>query len=76
MPHEVFPGITVDPEVQHGRPCLAGTRTPVVSIVGALAGGSSLEAIESDYFVTEEQIRAALAYATHMLDTTQVYAAS
>ncbi|HEV7126816.1 MAG TPA: DUF433 domain-containing protein [Ktedonobacterales bacterium] len=76
MPKEVFPGITVDPAVQHGRPCLAGTRTPVVSIVGALAGGSSLEQVTLDYFVTEDQIRAALAYVTHMLDSIHVYAAS
>ncbi len=76
MPKEVFPGITIDPEVQHGRPCLAGTRTPVVSIVGALAGGSSMEQITRDYFVTAEQIHAALAYATHLLASTQVYAAS
>ena len=75
MPQEVFPGITVDREVQHGRPCFAGTRTPIASVLGALAGGSSLEEVMRNYLVTEEQIRAVLAYAAALLDSPRAYAA-
>jgi uncharacterized protein (DUF433 family) len=74
MAKEIFPGITVDPEVVHGRPVVAGTRVPVEVVVGELAGGSSFEEIMQDYHLTNEQIRAALAYATRMLSSTSVYA--
>lgn len=74
MAKEIFPGITVDPQVVHGRPVVAGTRVPVESILGELAGGSSFEEVANDYHVTAEQIRAALGYATQMLSSTTVYA--
>ena len=76
MAKEVFPGITVDPQVVHGRPVVAGTRVPVEVVVGELAGGSSFEDIMQDYHLTDEQIRAALGYATQMLSSTSVYVPS
>jgi uncharacterized protein (DUF433 family) len=75
MAKEVFPGITVDAEVVHGRPVIAGTRVPVEVVLGELAGGSSFKDLTQDYHLTDEQIRAALAYATQMLSSTTVYAA-
>lgn len=76
MAKEVFPGITIDPQVVHGRPVIAGTRVPAEVIVGELAGGSSFVDVMQDYHLTDEQIRAALAYAAHMLGSATVYAAS
>lgn len=76
MAKEVFPGITVDSEVMGGRPVIAGTRIPIEVIVGELAGGSSIEQIMSGYHLTDEQIRAALGYATQLLSATTVYAGS
>ncbi len=76
MAKEIFPGITVDPQVIHGRPVVAGTRVPVEVVVGELAGGASFEDIMQDYHLTDEQIRAALGYAAQMLSSTTVYAAS
>jgi uncharacterized protein (DUF433 family) len=73
---EIFPGITVDPQVVHGRPVVAGTRVPVEVILGELAGGSSFEEVAADYHVTAAQIRAALGYVTQMLSSITVYAAS
>lgn len=32
---EVFPGISIDPDVRFGEPCLVGTRIDVATIVGA-----------------------------------------
>jgi len=76
MAKEIFPGITLDPQVVHGRPVIAGTRVPVESVVGGLAGGSSFEDVMQDYHLTDEQIRAALAYATQLLSSTTIYAVS
>ncbi len=76
MAKEVFPGITIAPETLHGRPIIANTRVPVESIIGELAGGSSFEEVMQDYHLTDSQIRTALAYATHILGSTTVYAAS
>jgi uncharacterized protein (DUF433 family) len=76
MAKEIFPGVTVDPQVAHGRPVIAGTRVPVETVLGELAGGSSFEEVMDDYHLTNEQIRAALGYATQMLSSTTVYAAS
>jgi uncharacterized protein (DUF433 family) len=75
MAREVFPGITIDPQVVHERPVVAGTRVPVEVVVGELAGGSSFEDVMNDYHLTDEQIRAALAHAAQMLSSTIVYAA-
>ena len=36
MAKEIFPGITVDPQVVHGRPVVAGTRVPVEAVLGEL----------------------------------------
>jgi len=76
MAQEVYPGITVDRDVQYGRPCFAGTRTPIAAVLGAFAGGSSFDEVMSNYLMTEEQVRTALAYAAAQLDTPIVYAAS
>ena len=63
---EVFPGISMDPGVRFGKPCLTGTRIDVATVVGALAAGESFEAIERDYDLTHEQVLAALRYAAHV----------
>lgn len=33
---EVFPGISMDPKIRFGKPCLAGTRIDVATVLGAL----------------------------------------
>lgn len=65
---EVFPGITMDPEVRFGKPCIAGTRVDVATIVGAMAAGESVATIQEEYSLTSEQVNAALRYATHLAD--------
>ena len=73
---EVFPGVTVDPHILHGKPVLSGTRIPVALIVGQLAGGESFESVSAAYRVTDEQIRAALGYAAQLLASETVYVIS
>ncbi|MCC7082678.1 MAG: DUF433 domain-containing protein [Burkholderiales bacterium] len=63
---EIFPGISVDPGVRFGRPCLAGTRLDVATIIDALGAGESYEDVERDYQLTREQVLTALRYAAHV----------
>ncbi len=61
--------IVIDPEIQHGKPVIRGTRVPVTRIVGGLAGGMTKEEIMREYAVTEEDIEAALDYATKLIES-------
>lgn len=63
---EVFPGISMDSKIRFGKPCIAGTRIDVATVLGALASGDSVEDLVSEYQVTREQISAALRYAAHV----------
>jgi uncharacterized protein (DUF433 family) len=63
---EIFPGISMDPGIRFGKPCLAGTRIDVVTVVGALAAGESFEAVEQAYDLTHQQVLDALRYAAHV----------
>ncbi len=56
--------ILIDPNVCHGKPVIKGTRILVSTIIGAMAGGDSLETILEDYpGLTNEDIAAALEFA-------------
>jgi len=59
--------ISIDPKVCHGKPCIKGTRIMVWIIVSCLANGDSVKDILEAYpGLTEEDVRAALAYAAEM----------
>jgi uncharacterized protein (DUF433 family) len=56
--------ITIEPGKRGGRPCIRGMRIAVADVLGWLAAGMSHEQIIDDYpELTEEDIRACLAYA-------------
>ena len=63
---EVFPGISMDSRIRFGKPCLAGTRIDVATVLGGLAGGASVEDLALEYQLSREQIFAALRYAAHV----------
>ena len=63
---EVFPGISLDPDVRFGKPCLTGTRIDVATIVGALAAGETAETVATEYSLNLAQVHTALAYAAHV----------
>jgi uncharacterized protein (DUF433 family) len=63
---EIFPGVSVDPGIRFGKPCLAGTRLDIATIIDALGAGDSYEAVQRDYDVTRDQILTALRYAAHV----------
>ncbi len=57
--------ITIDPEVMGGKPCIRGMRVTVGTITGLLASGASFQEILALYpYLEEEDIKAALSYAT------------
>ncbi len=59
--------IVVDPAICHGKACIKGTRVMVSVILDNLAAGASGADICRDYpSVTEEAIRAAIAYAAEL----------
>ena len=61
----------VDPNVCHGKPVIRGTRTPVAIVVGSLAGGMTFEEVQREYDLTVEDIRAALRFASELVDQEQ-----
>ena len=66
--------IVIDAEIQHGKPVIRGTRVPITRIIGGLAGGMTNEEIIREYDVTEQDIRAALSYATQLINAEEFYA--
>ncbi len=66
--------IAIDPSVLGGKPVIKGTRVPVQVIVGSLAGGETVEGVCAGYGVTDDDVRAALAYATEMLGQERLHA--
>ena len=60
--------IIADPEILGGKPVVEGTRLSVEHILGLLASGMSNQEIIADYpDLSEESIRAVLAYAARAL---------
>ena len=56
--------ITIEPGKRGGRPCIRGLRIAVSDVLGWLAAGMSHAEILADYpELTEDDIRACLAYA-------------
>lgn len=68
------PGVTADPHICGGKPVIEGTRVAVSIIVGALAGGDTIEVVCEEYGLTEKQVRDALAYAADTVAEEQVVA--
>lgn len=66
--------INIDPAIQSGQPVIKGTRVPVYVLVGGLAGGDTIDDLCDGYRVTEEDVRAALAYAATMVAKKRVHA--
>lgn len=76
MAAEIYPGITVDAQVIHGKPAISGTRIPVSLVLGQLASGVSHEELFREYGLTTKQIEAALGYAAQLVASETIYAVS
>lgn len=71
-----FPRIAVDPRICGGRPVIAGTRVRVTDLLEMLAGGATPAEIAADFpYISQDDVRAALAYAAAQADHPVVLAA-
>lgn len=64
---EIYPGISIDPDIRFGKPCITGTRIDVATIVSNLAAAESMVAVAEAYELTPAQVRSALRYAAHLV---------
>jgi uncharacterized protein (DUF433 family) len=70
------PRITTTPEVMMGKPCIKGTRITVELVLRKLGAGRSFaDLLEAYPQLTEEDLRAALAFAADYLEHETVIAA-
>jgi uncharacterized protein (DUF433 family) len=58
--------IVLDPSIHHGKPVIRGTRVPVTTVVGSLAGGMTFEEIQREYEISADDIRAALKFVAEL----------
>lgn len=59
--------IEVNPNICFGKPCIKGTRIWVSLILDLLASGYSIERILEEYpYISEDDIRACIAYGAEM----------
>jgi len=70
------PRISSDPAVMMGKPCIKGTRITVELILRKLGAGRSVtDLLEAHPQLTEEDVRAALAFAADYMQHETVLAA-
>ena len=63
---EPSPHVILHPQIQFGAPCIAGTRIPTQSVVGAINAGDSKEFVQRAYDITADQLGAALAWESQL----------
>lgn len=68
--------ITINPEILGGKPVIKGTRVPIEVIIGGLAGGMTEAEVCKEYRITNEDVKAALAYAAETLSGEHLIAVS
>jgi len=68
--------ISIDPAVMMGKPCIRGTRITVELILRKLGAGRSFADLVAAYpYLTEDEVRAALAFAADYMQHETVLAA-
>ena len=65
--------IAMDPQIHFGKPCVTGTRIPVVDVLELVREGISFKTIRSDFFpdLQEDDIRACIHYAIDMVNPSE-----
>jgi uncharacterized protein (DUF433 family) len=58
--------VSVDPNVCHGKACIAGTRVMVSVVLDSLASGQTPQEIAAAYHLAVEDVQAALEYAAEL----------
>ena len=69
--------IAVNPHVHFGKPCVAGTRVPVLSVLELVSEGLSFETIVRDYYpdLQIEDVRACVRYAMEIVVAEEIHVA-
>ena len=67
--------IAVNPKIHFGKPCVAGTRITVQSVLELLDEGLSFKEIIQDYYpeLTIEEIRACVQYAIALVAAEDIH---
>lgn len=74
----MFDRITVNPQIHFGKPCVAGTRITVQSVLELLDEGLTFNEIIQGYYpdLTIEDIRACLRYAIALVSSEDIHLAA
>jgi uncharacterized protein (DUF433 family) len=66
--------ITVNPNIHFGKPCVAGTRIPVQSVLELVIEGLSFLEITNDYYPDLEidDVRACIQYAIDVITAEEI----
>jgi uncharacterized protein (DUF433 family) len=69
--------IAVNPKIHAGKPCVAGTRIPVQSVLELIREGVSFDQIIRDYYpdLKSDDIRACVQYAIDVLAVEDIHLA-
>jgi uncharacterized protein (DUF433 family) len=69
--------IAIQPNVHFGKPCVAGTRIPVQSVLELVREGLTFEGIVRDYYpdLETEDIRACIQYAMDVIAVEEIHIA-
>jgi len=67
--------IAVDPNVHFGKPCVAGTRIPVLRVLELVFAGLSFDTIIQDYYpdLQVDDIRACIRYAMDVIAAEDIH---
>jgi uncharacterized protein (DUF433 family) len=69
--------ISVNPNIHFGKPCVAGTRIPVQSVLELVREGVSFDQIVRDYYpdLKPDDVRACVQYAIDVLAVEDIHLA-
>lgn len=70
--------IEINPNVHFGKPCVAGTRIPVQSVLELVREGIPFEKVIQDYYpdLQTEDIRACIQYAIELMAAEDIHVAT
>lgn len=70
--------IEVNPQIHFGKPCVAGTRIPVLNVLELVSQGLPFQDIIRDYYpdLEAEDIRACVRYAIEVLGAEDLHIAT
>jgi len=75
MSPEIKQRIQIDPNIHFGKPCVAGTRIPVMEVLELVREGLSFDQIIRDYYpdLELEDVRACVHYAMEVVASEDIH---